>query len=103
MSKKNKHLVAKLGRAQGLLECIEALPEFKGCTTNIRKVRKIVQSAVLDLAGSGESSLTANTAVRNIRFAAELLYALLRIGNLKDYFNFYTQHAYTYEHCFQKG
>ena len=102
MSKKNTRLMAELGRAQGLLESAEAFPGSKSCTTTIRKARKIVQASVLDLAGSGNPSLTTNTVVRNLLFAAELFYALLRIGeNLKDYFNFYTQYAH--RSILQKG
>jgi|GEM_PF-3577507 len=94
-----KTTMAKLGRVCGLLESLETFPEYNGCSTIIRKARKNLQHAILELSEIECSSVYSKKVGRIIRFMVEL-FALLKAGWLKDYFNFCIQplSIYSYEY-----
>ncbi|MBU3932049.1 MAG: hypothetical protein KKF01_06375 [Proteobacteria bacterium] len=87
MNIKPKRTVVKLGRVCRLLENLEALPEYQGCATSIRKARMITQQTMNELSKS-RSSVISEKLVKIVKFLAEVLVLLERLKNL---FNFCLQ------------
>lgn len=91
--------MTKLGRVYGLIEAIETLPEYNGCSTIIRRARKNLKQVISELAETECSSVYSKNVGRIIQLVVEL-FALLGVGWLKDYFNFCMQpfSIYSYEY-----
>lgn len=100
MKVQNKNVVVELGRVCRLLENLEALPEYQGCTTSIREARMTTQRAMQELLKSS-ASVTSEKLVKIVKFLAEVFALLERLKNL---FNFCLQpFLYGFKYIYQVG
>ena len=99
MDNKRSSAMTKLGRVDGLIEALETLPEYNGCSTIIRRARRNLKQAMSELSETECSSVYSKKVGRIIQFVVEL-FALLEVGWLKDYFKFCIQplSIYIYEY-----
>ncbi|MGD1152753.1 MAG: hypothetical protein ABR911_07770 [Syntrophales bacterium] len=88
MKNQTKLIVANLGRVSILLDELETLPEYYGCTTSIRESQIIIQQAIKCLSKEVYNSAAPIRVVDTVKFLAELFGLLER---LKNYFNFCKQ------------
>lgn len=83
---RNHCIMAKLGKVEKLLKKFETMPECNGCTTELRRGRYVLRSAMKDIVQKKESRVNWNLVDQIIRVVLRVS-DLINQGILNGFFN----------------